>query len=262
VPRFSANLGFLFPEHAFLDRFAAAARAGFEAVEFPDPYSHPLAEIAARLQDHRLTCALFNLPLGDRARGERGLGCLPDRVAEFRAGVALAADTARALGCQRVNCMAGNAPPGADPAALRATLVDNVRFAARQLRATGITLCIEALSTGECPGFYLTGSQQAAALIAEVGEDNVAFQLDLYHMQIMEGGLPATIARVLPLVGHVQFADVPGRQEPGTGQIDFPPLFALLDQLGYRGWVGAEYRPSRRTEDTLGWLRSPRAGGP
>jgi len=253
VPRFSANLGFLFTEHPFLDRFAAAARAGFGAVEFPDPYGHPPGAIASRLEEHALECALFNLPLGDRAHGERGLACLPDRVAEFRAGVPLAIAAARELRCMRINCMAGLAPAGADPAALRATLVDNVRFAARQFRQANLILCLEALSTVECPGFFLDGSRQAADLIRDVGEDNVRFQLDLYHMQLMEGDLAATIERLLPHIGHVQFADVPGRHEPGTGQIDFPPLFALLDRLGYQGWVGAEYRPSRRTEDTLAW---------
>jgi hydroxypyruvate isomerase len=253
MPRFSANLGFLFTEHPFLDRFAAAARAGFTAVEFPDPYAHPLAAIATRLEEHALECALFNLPLGDRDSGERGLACLPDRVAEFRAGVPLALAAARALGCARINCMAGVAPAGADPAVLRATLVDNLRFAARQFRQANVILCLEALSTVECPGFFLHHSQQAADLIRDVGEDNVRFQLDLYHMQLMEGDLAATITRLLPQIGHVQFADVPGRHEPGTGTVDLPVLFALLDRLGYRGWIGAEYRPSRRTEDTLAW---------
>jgi hydroxypyruvate isomerase len=253
MPRFSANLGFLFTEQPFLDRFAAAARAGFAAVEFPDPYAHPVGAIASRLEKHGLECALFNLPLGDRARGERGLACLPDRVAEFRAGVPLAIAAARALRCARVNCMAGIAPAGVDPAALRATLLDNLRFAAREFRQANLILCIEALSTVECPGFFVHRSRQAADLIRDVGEDNVKFQLDLYHMQLMEGDLAATIERLLPHIGHVQFADVPGRHEPGTGQVDFPPLFALFDRLGYQGWIGAEYFPSRRTEDTLAW---------
>jgi hydroxypyruvate isomerase len=253
MPRFSANLGFLFTEHLFLDRFAAAARAGFTAVEFPDPYAHSLAAIAARLDEHALECALFNMPLGDRARGERGMACLPDRVAEFRAGVPLAIAAARAFRCARINCMAGVAPPGADPTALRGTLVDNLRFAARQFREANVMLCLEALSTVECPGFFLHGSRQADDLIRDVGEDNVRFQLDLYHMQLMEGDLATTIERLLPRIGHVQFADVPGRHEPGTGQVDFPPLFTLLDRFGYQGWVGAEYIPSRRTEETLAW---------
>jgi hydroxypyruvate isomerase len=254
VPRFSANLGFLFTEHPFLERFAAAARAGFAAVEFPDPYSHGTAEIAARLAEHRLACVLINLPLGDRARGERGLACLPDRVGEFQDGVGAAIEAARALGCPRANCMAGVAPPGADPAALRETFLDNVRFAARELRKAGLALCLEALSTGECPGFFLTGSAQAAALIGDAGEEGVQFQLDLFHMEVMEGGLAATIDRLLPLIGHVQFADVPGRHEPGTGRLPLGALFAQLDRLGYTGWVGAEYRPSRRTEETLAWM--------
>jgi hydroxypyruvate isomerase len=258
MPRFSANLGFLFPEHEFLDRFAAAAAAGFTAVEFPDPYAHPRQAIADRLAAHDLACVLLNMPMGDRAGGERGIACLPDRVAEFRDGVALAIDTARALGCRQLNCMAGRAPAGADPALLRATLLANVRFAARAFARAGLTLCLEALSAHECPGFFLSSSDAAAGLIAEAGEENVRFQLDLYHLHLQGEDLPATLARTLPILGHVQFADAPGRHEPGTGVLPLPALFAELDRLGYRGWVGAEYRPSRRTEETFAWLR-PRA---
>jgi hydroxypyruvate isomerase len=253
MPRFSANIGFLFQERPLLDRFGAAAAAGFRAVELADPYLQT-AEIAAQLDAHGLACVLVNLPMGDRARGEKGIACLPDRVAEFRDGVALAADTARTLRCPRVNCMAGVAPAGADPALLRATFVDNVRFAARELRKAGVAVCLEALNTVERPGFFLHGSRQAAELIAAVGEDGVTFQLDLYHMQIMEGDLGALIDRLGPLIGHVQLADFPGRHEPGTGEIPFPALFAQLDRAGYRGWVGAEYVPSRLTEETLGWM--------
>jgi hydroxypyruvate isomerase len=256
MPRFSANLGFLFQEHPLLDRFAAAARAGFAAVELADPYSQAAA-IAERLEAHRLACVLVNLPMGDRSRGDRGIACLPDRVAEFRDGVVLAADTARALRCPRVNCMAGLAPDGADPALLRATLVDNVRFAARELGKAGVAVCLEALNTVERPGFYLHGARQAEALVRELaaGGDDVTFQLDLYHMHLMGEDLPALIARMAPLIGHVQFADAPGRHEPGTGTLPLPALFARLDQVSYRGWVGAEYLPSRRTEETLAWLR-------
>jgi hydroxypyruvate isomerase len=256
MPRFSANVGFLFGEHPLLDRFAAAAAAGFTAIELADPYGQT-AEIAARLDAHRLTCALFNMPMGDRAAGEKGIACLPDRVAAFRDGVAATADAARLLRCDRVNCMAGVAPAGVDPRALEATLVENVRFAARELRKVGVTVCLEALNTVERPGFFLSGSRQAAGLLRAIGEENVAFQLDLYHLAVMGEDLAATLERALPIVGHVQFADHPGRHEPGTGQLPLPALFAQLDRLGYRGWVGAEYAPSRRTEETLGWLARP-----
>jgi hydroxypyruvate isomerase len=255
VPRFSANLGFLFTERPFLERFAAAASAGFRGVEFADPYAHPPDEIAVRLQEHGLECALFNLPMGDRAKGDMGLGCLPDRVEEFNDGLALAADIARRLGCARVNCMAGRAPEGADPTELRATLVANLKRAARALARVGVTVCLEALNTVDCPGFFVSGSQQAADLLRDVAEDNVRLQFDCYHMQVMEGDLHASLTRLFPLIGHIQFADAPGRHEPGTGDIDHDRLFAHLDALGYGGWVGAEYRPSRRTEETLGWKR-------
>jgi hydroxypyruvate isomerase len=255
MPRFSANLGFLFQEHPLLERFAAAARAGFTGVELADPHAQAAA-IAERLEAHRLACVLVNLPMGDKARGDKGIACLPDRVAEFRDGVVLAADTARALRCPLVNCMAGVAPPGADPALLRATFLDNVRFAARELGKAGVAVCLEALNTVERPGFFLHRARQAEELVGELraGGDEVTFQLDLYHMQLMGEDLPALIARMAPIVGHVQFADVPGRHEPGTGTLPLPALFAQLDQVGYRGWVGAEYVPSRRTEETLSWL--------
>jgi hydroxypyruvate isomerase len=260
MPRFSANVGFLFQEQPLLDRFAAAARAGFSAVELADPYGQAAA-IAERLQAHRLQCVLVNLPMGDKGRGDKGLACLPDRIAEFRDGVVLGADTARALRCPRVNCMAGVAPPDADPALLRATFLDNVRFAARELRKAGVAVSLEALNTVERPGFFLHRAQQAEELVRELaaGGDEVTFQLDLYHMQLMGEDLAALITRMAPLTGHVQFADVPGRHEPGTGTLPFPALFTRLDQAGYRGWVGAEYVPSRRTEETLGWLP---VGGP
>jgi hydroxypyruvate isomerase len=253
MPAFSANLGFLFQEHPLLDRFAVAARAGFTAVELADPYEQAAA-IAERLEAHRLSCVLVNLPMGDKARGDKGIACLPDRIADFRDGVVQAADTARALRCPRVNCMAGIAPAGADPALLRTTFLDNVRFAARELHKAGVAVCLEALNTLERPGFFLHRSRQAEELLRALAGDEVTFQLDLYHMQLMGEDLPEVITRMAPLLGHVQFADVPGRHEPGTGTLPLPALFAQLDQVGYRGWVGAEYLPSRRTEETLAWM--------
>lgn len=261
MPRFSANLHFLFPEHALLARFAAARAAGFTAVEFPDPYSYPLPALTARLAEHDLACVLINLPMGDPTRGDKGLACLPDRQDEFRASVARGVAAARALGCPRANCMAGVAPPGADPALVHATLVDNLRFAARAFGDAGLTLTTEALNTRDVPGFFLSGSDQAAALIAEVAEDNLRFQLDLYHMRMMGEDVLATIARHFPIIEHVQFAEVPGRHEPGPrddGGVPFHAAAAALDARGYRGFMGAEYHPrdpNKGTLATLAWLR-------
>jgi hydroxypyruvate isomerase len=259
VPRFSANLHFLFAElPQFLDRFAAAARAGFRAVEFPHPYLHPAAELRRRLDDNQLECVLINFPMGDTARGEKGTAGLPDRVGEFRASVAQAIDMARALGCPRANCMAGIAPPGADPERLRATLIDNLGFAARAFAAAGLTVTLEALNPRDVPG-YLVGTVQAAAdVIAAVGADNLRFQFDLYHLYLAEGDrLLSRLDESVPLIEHVQIADAPGRHEPGTGEVPWQAALTLLDGRGYAGWVGAEYHPSpgRRTEDTLGWMR-------
>jgi hydroxypyruvate isomerase len=256
MPRFSANLHFLFNERPFLERFAAARAAGFAAVEFPDPYSYEREALAAGLRDNRLECALMNLPMGQRAQGEMGIACLPDRVAEFREGVARAIDIARHLHCPRLNCLAGRAPAGASRAELLAVLKQNLRFAARSFAAAGLTVCLEPINSIDVPDFLLTGSQAAVDVISEVGEPNLKLQYDCYHLELMEGDLPATISRLLPVIGHVQIADVPGRHEPGTGRIPYPQLFAHLDRIGYRGWVGAEYRPSQRTEDTFAWKQA------
>ena len=260
MPRFSANLHFLFNERDFLDRFAAAAAAGFRAVEFPDPYAHPLPELAARLRANDLACVLLNFPMGDRAKGEMGIACLPDRVIEFRAGVARAIEAARALGCPRLNCMAGRRPPGVDPGALRATLVQNLTVAAQSCADAGLELCLEPLNSVDCPDIFIDGTTLATEVMGAVGARNLRLQFDCYHLQIMEGGLEAALQRLLPMIGHVQIGDVPGRHEPGTGEIDYPRLFALLDRLGYGGWVGAEYRPSGRTEDSFGWMRAASVG--
>jgi hydroxypyruvate isomerase len=197
---------------------------------------------------------LLNFPMGDRARGEMGIACLPDRVAEFRESVPRAIAAARALGCPRLNCMAGRQPAGAEPGALRATLIANLRLAAEACARAGLEVCLEPLNTVDHPDIFVRGSAQAVSLIDEVGASNLRLQFDCYHLQLMEGDLPASLERLLPLIGHVQIGDVPGRHEPGSGDLPYPALFALLDRLGYPGWVGAEYRPSRRTEDTLAWL--------
>jgi hydroxypyruvate isomerase len=251
----AANLHFLFTERPFLDRFAAAARAGFRAVEFPDAYDHPPEQLAGLLAEHGLSCALLNFPMGDRQRGELGFACHPERCEEFRASVPLAIATARALGCRQLNCMAGYAPPGADPARLRATLIQNLRHAAGAAATAGLTLLLEPLNTHDRPGLFMQGSAQALAIIDEVAADNLRLQFDCYHLARMGEDLLPTLAALLPRVGHVQVADVPGRHQPGSGEIAYPEIFALLEARGYQGWIGAEYHPLGRTEESLGWLR-------
>jgi hydroxypyruvate isomerase len=252
--RFAANVSMLFTQAPFLDRFALAARAGFAAVECQFPYEAPAAEIRARLDGLGLRMVLHNLPAGDWAAGERGLACLPQRVAEFRAGVPRAIAYAHALGVAQVNCLAGIAPAGVDAGPLQRTLVDNLRFAARALAAEGLRLLVEPINTFDVPGFFVSRTAQCVALLDEVGEPNVFVQYDAYHAQRMEGELAGTLARHLPRIAHVQVADNPGRHEPGTGEIRFEFLFAELERLGYDGWIGCEYKPRGRTDVGLDWL--------
>ena len=253
MPRFAANLTMLFNEVPFLDRFERAAKAGFEAVEFLFPYDHSAEEIKQRLDDNGLKLVLHNLPAGDWNAGERGIACHPDRVAEFRAGVAKAIAYAKTLGVGQLNCMAGKAPAGVGDELLRQTFVDNLRYATAELKKAGLRLLIEPINTFDIPGFYLNRTTQALAIIDEVGSDNLYVQYDIYHAQRMEGELAATIEKCLPRIGHMQLADNPGRNEPGTGEIHYPFLFALLDRIGYDGWIGCEYKPATTTEAGLGW---------
>lgn len=253
MPRFNANLTMLFNEVDFLDRFAAAAAAGFAGVEYLFPYPYDKAQLAEALAEHRLVQVLHNLPAGNWQAGERGIACLPDRVAEFRDGVGLAIEYAHALRCRQVNCLVGITPPDADPAELWDTLVDNLKFAARELARARIRLLVEPCNTCDLPGFYLNGTAQALTLMDAVGSDNVRLQYDIYHMQVMEGDLANTIQRSLPRIGHIQLADNPGRHEPGTGEINYPFLFELLDAMGYDGWIGCEYKPRAMTRDGLRW---------
>lgn len=255
MPRFAANLTMLFTELPFLDRFEAAAQAGFAAVEFLFPYEYTAREIAQRLEQHRLKLVLHNLPAGDWAAGERGIACLPDRVSEFRTGVARAIEYAIALGVPQLNCLAGKAPAGVDANELRATLVDNVGYAAAELKKAGLRLLIEPINTFDIPGFYLSRTDQALAILDATGADNALVQYDIYHAQRMEGELAATLSRNIARIGHIQLADNPGRHEPGTGEINFEFLFAHIDAIGYRGWVGCEYKPQASTSGGLGWLR-------
>ncbi|MBN8938311.1 MAG: hydroxypyruvate isomerase [Rhizobiales bacterium] len=254
MPRFAANLTMLFNEQGFLDRFEAAAEAGFTGVEYLFPYDFDKGELAARLKRWNLTQVLHNLPAGHWDAGERGIAILPDRVGEFRSGVYRAIDYAIALGCSRVNCLVGVAPDGADPARLHETLVGNLRFAADELEQAGITLLIEPINTRDIPGFFLNRTGQALRLIDDVGSPNLVLQYDIYHMQIMEGDLARTIETHLDRIGHIQLADNPGRHEPGTGEINFPFLYRHLDAIGYGGWIGCEYKPARDTRAGLSWL--------
>ncbi len=254
MPKFSANLSFLFTDLPFLDRFAAAARAGFRAVEYMSPYEHDPREIARRLADFGLTQALFNLPAGDWERGERGLAILPDRVAEFRDGVARALDAAEALGCVRLNCLAGIARTDADRRVLDATFCDNLDFAAEAAARRGVRLLIEPINTRDMPGFYLNRTDEALRLIERVGSKNLWLQADVYHMQIMEGDLARRLEAAMPRTAHIQIADNPGRREPGAGEINYGFLLPLIDRLGYDGWIGCEYKPTTTVEAGLAWM--------
>ncbi|MCW5719375.1 MAG: hydroxypyruvate isomerase [Bauldia sp.] len=255
MPRFSANLSMLYGEVEFLDRFAAAAKDGFTGVEYLFPYDFPKETVAEKLKANGLEQVLHNLPAGNWGGGERGIGCLPDRVDEFKAGVATAIDYATTLGCKQVNCLAGIAPDGVPADVLKATLVSNLKYAAAELKQAGIRLLLEAINTRDIPGFFVNKSAQAIAIMDEVGSDNLFLQYDFYHMQIMEGDLTPTFKRLKDRIAHVQIADNPGRNEPGTGEINYDFLFGMLDAEGYAGWVGAEYRPKAGTTAGLGWMK-------
>ncbi len=253
MPKLAANLTMMFNEVEFLDRFDAAARSGFQAVEFGLPYDFEKEAIAERLEGNNLVVALHNLPAGDWAAGERGIATDPARVGEFQDGVGLAVEYAKALGCGKINCLSGIPPEGADAGESRATLVSNLGFAASNLGEAGIKLLVEPINTRDIPGFYLNYSAQALSIIEEVGSDNLWLQYDVYHMQIMEGDLIPTMEAVWGSIGHIQIADTPGRHEPGTGEINYPNVFSAIDEMGYDGWIGCEYIPLAITEEGLGW---------
>nr|WP_314625281.1 2-oxo-tetronate isomerase [uncultured Noviherbaspirillum sp.] len=254
MPRFAANLSMMFNEVPFPQRFAAAAAAGFKGVEFLFPYDYTPAEVAGWLQENRLENALFNMPPGDWAAGERGMAALPGREDEFRAGVVRAIEYARALGTKRVHMMAGLIPEGADLDSHRAVYLANLRHAARECALAGVEVMLEPINSRDMPGYFLQTQEQAHALREACGEPNVKVQMDFYHAQIMEGDLAMTLRRWFDGVGHVQIASVPTRNEPDDGEVNYPYLYKLLDELGYAGWIGCEYRPRGRTEDGLGWL--------
>ncbi|TWO70832.1 hydroxypyruvate isomerase family protein [Caenimonas sedimenti] len=266
MPRFAANLSMLYPEHAFLDRFEAAARDGFRGVEFLFPYEHPAAELAARLKANGLQQVLFNTVPGDFQAGERGLAALPGREAEFRAGVEKALEYAEALACPRLHVMAGLVPEGMDRATMRATYLANLRWAAGLAARQGVALLIEPINTRDIPGYFLNRQDHAHELLSEVGALNLQVQMDLYHCQVVEGDVASKIRQYLPTgrVGHFQIAGVPARHEPDLGEVNYPYLFSVIDEVaresGWQGWVGCEYRPARGaaaggTSQGLDWLR-------
>ena len=255
MPRFAANISMLFPELPFLDRFAAAAAAGFKGVEFLFPYEHPVSEVAKRIDACGLTVALFNLPPGNWAAGERGLAALPGREAEFATALELAIEYAQALGCKQLHAMAGVAPEGTAHAACEQTYLANLRYASAKLKPLAIRLLIEPLNRRDAPGYFLGNSGQARSIIEQAGSENLYLQMDLYHCQITEGDLSERTQALFPLISHFQIAGVPGRHEPDLGEINHPFVFDHIDRLGYQGWIGCEYRPKGDTLSGLGWAR-------
>ena len=253
MPKFAANLSTMFNEVPFIERFGAARAAGFDAVEFQFPYAFDPDEIVARLDRFKLELVLHNMPAGDWVNGERGMACDPRRIGEFQDGVGLALDYAEELGVRQLHCLAGKIHAAVTPERAHATYVSNLRFAAEQCLQRNVDLLIEPINTFDVPCYFLTRTRQAADIIAEVAAPNLFLQYDVYHMQRMEGELANTLRTNLPLIRHIQLADVPGRHEPGTGEINFPFLFKLLDEVGYRHWVGCEYTPVGDTVAGLGW---------
>ena len=252
MPRFSAHLSMLFPEHPFLERFAAARDAGFEAVEYWDPYSYPAEQLAEALERHGLRQALINLPTGDVEAGDQGLAALPGREDEFREAFERALSYARALDCPCLHAMAGK-PGDADPAGARRAYVANLRFAAERAAAEGRCVVIEAINARDMPGYFLRTTREASGVIEEVGSAGLGLLLDLYHCQITEGDLTMRVRDLMPITRHVQIAGVPERHEPDVGEVHYPYLFRLMDSLGYRGYVGCEYNPRKATRAGLAW---------
>ena len=254
MPRFSANISVLFTECELPERFAAAANAGFAAVEIQFPYDHPPDQLARAREAAGVEVALFNIPAGDMPAGERGIACLPGREAEFRAGLARAAEYAEALDCHSVNVLAGLLPEGLDHEAALDTLAGNLALAGAEMAGCGVRVLAEAVNEETMPGFVINRTSDALAAIERAGHENLAIQADIFHMAMMGEDIVPALAACAPYLGHIQFADAPGRHEPGTGDLDFAAIFACIDALGYEGWVGAEYQPSGETVASLGWL--------
>lgn len=253
MPRLAANLSMMFNELPFLERFSAARKAGFEGVEFLFPYEFPAAELRSRLVGEGLTQVLFNMPPGDWANGERGVASLPGRQSEFREGVKRALDYAATLECRRVHCMAGIVPPGVSLITAAAIYASNLAWAVEQARPAGVKLMIEPINHRDMPGYFLNTQAQGAAIVDAIGSDRLGLQFDVYHVQITEGDITKRMELHMPVIDHMQIADVPARNEPGTGEIGWEYVFRRIDELGYMGWVGCEYRPAGDTVAGLSW---------
>jgi hydroxypyruvate isomerase len=255
MPQFAANLTLLFNEVPFLERFEKASQAGFKAVEFLFPYAYAADEIKTLLDQYHLKLVLHNLPPGNFESNERGIACLPNRIDEFRLGVATGIQYAEILGVKQLNCLAGITPQGIDAQLLRQTLIANLQYAAKEFQAAGLKLLIEPINTFDIPNFYLSRTEQAIAILDEVAAPNAFLQFDIYHAQRMAGELAKTIELYLPRIAHMQLADNPGRNEPGTGEINYCFLFELIDRLQYSGWIGCEYKPLTSTQAGLDWMK-------
>lgn len=254
MPKFAANLSMMFTDEPFLNRFARASAAGFHGVEFLFPYDYTQAEVTGAVRAAGVQVVLFNTVPGDWTKGERGLAALPGREQAFLDGVRKAIDYATAMDCPRIHAMAGLVPEGADRAEMGVTYRKNLEQAAALAARASLDVVIEPINTRDIPGFFLNRTEEAAAVIADVGAPNLKIQFDIYHRQIMQGDLARAIAEHLPLIGHMQLADNPGRNEPGTGEINYPFLFGEIDRLGFAGWIGCEYKPKGDTEAGLGWF--------
>jgi len=245
----------MFNEVPFLDRFAAASKAGFQAVEYLFPYEHPAAELRKRLDDNGLRQVLFNMPPGDWGGGERGMASLPGRVADFRDSVKRALDYAGALGCDLMHCMAGIVPSGVARDTAASVYAANLAWATEQAHPRGVKIVIEPINQRDMPGYFLASQAQGAAVVAAIGGDRLGLQFDLYHCQISEGDITKRMELHMPVIAHMQIADVPARNEPGTGEIGWDYVFRRIDELGFKGWIGCEYRPAGETVAGLTWRR-------
>jgi hydroxypyruvate isomerase len=255
MPRFSANLTMLFTEVDFMERFEMSAKAGFKAVEYMFPYPFDAQDLADALKRNNLKQVMFNLPAGNWDAGERGIAVLPDRKQEFEEGVAKAIRYAKTLDCSLINCLVGLKPSGVSESQVRDVLTSNLRFAAEALAQEGVRLLIESLNSRDIPGFYLSRTTDVLSLIREINHPNIFYQYDIYHMQVMEGDITTTIRNNIKIIGHIQLADNPGRHEPGTGEINYPNLFRFIDEAGYTGFIGCEYKPLTTAEEGLGWIK-------
>ena len=253
MPRFSVNISMMFTELPFLDRFAAAAAAGFTGVDIQFPYEFPVARIAQEARDADVSIVLINAPAGDRSRNEPGIACQPERREEFREGIDIACEYAQILQCSRVNILAGRV--GSHPEVNHATLIDNLAHGSDMLARINVQALVEPINGIDVPGYFIQTTADAVACINEVRRENLKLQFDIYHRHVSEGNVLDALTEFAPLIGHIQFADAPGRRQPGTGVINYSDIFKKIDKVGYSGWVGAEYIPTHSTADSLVWYR-------